>query len=165
MLAFVLLCGMTASWAQGTKKAPPVFHAVSNKQLVQSVFPEASKVEKINSYWFRVEDNQNKTLGFALSSADYCKDVKGYNNVTPVMIITDKGFVIKKVALESNYETLNFVRMLEKNGFFNSWVGKTVSKAKSAEIDGSTGATYTANAVRKNVDFLLTNGAKKMPKK
>jgi hypothetical protein len=162
-IAFLLTSSV--SIAQNHQKSTPVFHEISNQKIVQSIFPDAVKVEKINSYWYRVLDKSQKTLGFALSSADYCQDIKGYNDVTPVLIITDKKFIIKKVALQSNHETLSYTLQLENKGFFNSWSGKTVKEAKSSEVDGHTGATYTANAVIKNVEFLLTNGAKKMPEK
>lgn len=163
VVALLLLSG--AATAQQPQKAPPVLHQVSNQQLVQSIYPTAAKVEKINDYWYKVLDNGNTLLGFAMSSADYCKDIKGYNDVTPVMIIMDKTFVIKKVALLTNYETLAYVKRLEKNGFFNCWVGKPIKEAKTAKMDGYTGASITATSVKKNVDFLLKNGVKKMPKK
>jgi len=82
-----------------------------------------------------------------------------------VMIITDKNWIIKKVALLSNKESLGYVRRLEKRGFFDQWVGKTVKDAKKVEVDGYTGATFTGKAVSKNVDFLLNNGSKKLPKR
>lgn len=164
-LVFVLLLLSGAATAQEPKKEPPVLHPVSNQQVVTSIYPTAVKVEKVNEYWFKVLDAENTILGYALSSADYCKDVKGYYDVTPVMIITDNSFVIKKVAILTNYETLGYVKRMEKKGFFNSWVGKSIKEAKTAKLDGYTGATITAISVKKNVDFLLKNGARKLPKK
>lgn len=146
------------------REAKPVFREVSNKEVVQSVYQDAAKVEKVNSYWFRILNSNNKTIGFAMSSATFCADVKGYNDVTPVMILTDKNWVIKKVALLSNSESLGYVRRLERKGFFDSWVGKTLKEAKTVHVDAHTGATFTALAVSKNVDFLLKNGIKKLPK-
>lgn len=146
------------------KEKNPVLHEVSNKEVVQSVYPEAAKVEKVNDYWYKVLDDKNKTIGFAMSSVPFCQDVKGYNNLTPVMILIDKSKTIRKVALLSNWETQGFVRKLETKGFFDLWVGKTLKEAKDVEVDAHTGATYTATAVSKNVDFLLNNGAKKLPK-
>ena len=110
------------------------------------------------------EYGKNKTIGFAMSSASYCQDVKGYNNLTPVMILVDRSKTIKKVALLSNWETLRFVSKLEQKGFFDSWVGKTLKDAKSIQVDARTGATYTAAAVSKNVDFLLNTAVRKLPK-
>ncbi|MCX6308924.1 MAG: FMN-binding protein, partial [Bacteroidia bacterium] len=130
-----------------------------------SVYPNATKVEKVNSYWYKVLDDKSSIIGYAMSSADYCKDVKGYCDVTPVMIITDKSYVIKKVAILTHYETLRYVKRLENKGFFNSWDGKPIKEAKLAKIDGFTGATYTANSVMKNVDFLLKSGTRKLPKR
>jgi Na+-translocating ferredoxin:NAD+ oxidoreductase RnfG subunit len=80
------------------------------------------------------------------------------------MILTDKKGVIQKVALLSNWETLSYVRKLEKKGFFDLWVGKPLKEAKMVKVDGYTGATLTATAVSKNVDFLLNTGSKKLPK-
>lgn len=146
------------------KKKPPVFREVSNKDVVVSIFPDAVKVEKVNDYWYSILNADNSCIGFAMSSVPYCLDVKGYNNTTPVMIITDKEWLIKKVAILSNWETLSYVRKLDKKGFFNLWVGKTLKEAVDVKPDGYTGATLTAVAIGKNVDFLLKKGSKKLPK-
>jgi len=159
-----LFLSSTVAFAQQTKKPEPVFHQISNKQLVQSVYPEAAKVVKVNAYWYKVVSSNQEILGYALSSANYCKDVKGYNDVTPVMIITDKNYIIEKVALLSNYETQSYVNKLEKNGFFRSLVGKSIKNVCTDQLDGYTGATYTANAITENVEFLLKNGSRKLPR-
>jgi len=147
------------------KEAAPVLHEVSNKDVVQSIYPDAAKVEKVNNYWYKILDNNDKLLGFAMSSLPYCKNVKGYNNTTPVMILTDEKWVITKVSILTNWETLGYVKKLERRGFFDLWVGKTLKEAKTVRPDGYSGATYTALAVSKNVDFLLNNGVNKLPKK
>jgi uncharacterized protein with FMN-binding domain len=162
----MLLVG-TVAFAQESqrgKEKNPVLHEVSNKEVVQHVYPDAVKVEKVNDYWYRIVNDKNKTIGFAMSSAPYCKDVKGYNDLTPVMILVDKNKTIKKVALLSNWETQRFVVKLEKKGFFELWVGKTLKEAKTVEVDARTGATYTAEAVSKNVEFLLNTAVKKLPR-
>jgi len=151
--------------ANQAKKEIPVLHEVSNKDIVQSVYPDAIKVDKINNFWFRILDGNNQVLGFAMSSSPYCKDVIGYNDVTPIMIITDKKWTIQKVSLLTHYETISYVKRLEKKGFFNLWVGKTLAEAKKVELDGYTGATCTAIAVSKNINYLLENGVKVLPKK
>ena len=151
--------------AQHRQRSPPVLREISNQTIVLSVFPDAVNVETYNSYWYKIKNSSDKTLGFAMSSTDFCKEVKGRNGHTPVLIVTDKSFIIKKVALLSNYETLSYANLLEKNGFFNSWVGNKITKAKSVSVDGYTGATITANSVRKHMDFLLAEGIKKLPKK
>lgn len=160
---FILLTINT--YSQHRKKTNPVFHEVNNKEVVQLIFPTASKVEKVNDFWFKIIDNKEKTIGFAMSSTSFCKDIIGYSNNTPVLIITDLKFIIKKTALLSNWETPSYVKKLENYGFFNLWNGKTLKKAKSIQIDGYTGATLTAKAVNENVKFLLENGSKKIPKK
>ena len=146
------------------KRKPPVFHEVSNKDVVTSVFSDAVKVDKVNDYWYCILNNEGKPLGFAMSSVPFCKNGKGSNDLTPVMIITDTNWVIQKVALLSNWETLSYIRKLTKKGFFDLWVGKTLKEAKSVKPDGFTGATLTVVAVTKNVDFMLSKGVSKLPK-
>lgn len=165
ILLFVLIsCGIVCAQEGSRRKPIPVLNEVSNKEVVQSIFPEALKVDKLNDFWFKISDNQGKALGYAMTSTAFCKDVIGYNNTTPIMIITDKKFVIQKTALLSNWETLGYVRKLERKGFFNLWNGKKLSDAVGIQLDAYAGATITAKAVAKNVDFLITNGSKKLPK-
>lgn len=141
-----------------------VVREVSNKEVVQSIYPTAAEVKKANDYWYNIIDNQGKVLGYAMNSKTYCQDVIGYRKQTPVMIITSKSGEIRKVALLTNYETPGYVNLLEKNGFFNLWNGKNLKEAQQVEIDGYSGATVTALAVEKNVKFLLEKGLKVKPK-
>jgi len=161
----IVLIAVSISAQRRGREAEPVLTKVSNKEVVQSVFPEATKVEKIDNYWFRIVDDKKKTYGFAMTSTDYCADVIGYNNTTPVMVITDKKFVVKKVALLSHYETIGYIRKLEKMGFFTNWDDVKLADVPTIKPDGYTGATKTAKAVEKNLYFLVENGGKKLPKK
>lgn len=165
LLAVALIGSLLYAQEEPKKKTPPVLHEVSNKDVVQSVFPDAAKVDKYNEFWFKILDGKGKILGFAMSSMPFCKDVIGYNNTTPIMIITDKKLVIKKTALLTNCETMGYVRKLEKKGFFDLWNGKKITEASKIQLDACSGATITAKAVMKNVNFLLENGGKKLPKK
>ena len=157
LVVCLVICLVTNVQGQ-RKKSPPVLHEVSNKQIVQSVFPDAVKVEKLNDFWFKILSAKSKVLGYALSSEPYCKDVIGYNNTTPVMIVMDKNRIIRKIALLSNWETLSYVTRLENKGFFNLFNGKSLKEARNVQLDAYTGATFTAKAVKKNVDFLIENG-------
>jgi len=95
----------------------------------------------------------------------FCKDVIGYNNTTPVMIITDHKWIVKKVALLTNWESLVYVKKLEEKGFFDLWNNKNLKEAQKVELDAYTGATTTAKAIMKNLQFLLVNGTMNKPNK
>lgn len=146
-----------------SREAEPILTQVSNKAVVQSVFPTATKVEKVNEFWYKITDDSNKLYGYAMNSTNYCKDVIGYNNTTPVMIITDKKYIIKKIALLSHYETRGYVRRMQQTGFFNAWDELPLKDALKVEPDGWSGATVTAVAVKKNVEFLVTKGLTVLP--
>ena len=155
---------VATSYAQ-QRNAGAVFMEVNNREVVKSVFADATKIEKENSFWFRILDSNQKLLGYAMSSVPYCKDVVGYNGTTPVMIVTDSNLKVMKVALLSHWETLSYIQRLETKGFFELWNNKNIKQAQSVQIDGYTGATLTAKAVEKNVHFLVENGLKNLPKK
>jgi hypothetical protein len=163
LLLFVGLTATTLVAQQHRRGQEPTFHEVSNQSVVQRVYPEAATVKKINNYWYKIVNTKGKSLGYAMNSTDFCKEVKGYRGTTPVMIITDKKFMIKQVALLSNYEEANFINRLSSTGFFDKWVGKKVKEAVDMQVDGKTGATYSANAIIKNIGFLLENGSKNLP--
>lgn len=145
------------------REAEPVLIQVSNKAVVQSIFPAATKVEKVNEFWYKIIDDANKLYGYAMNSTNHCQDVMGYNNTTPVMIITDTHFIIKKIALLSHYETRGYVRRMQQNGFFNAWDELPLTEALTVEPDGWSGATVTAEAVKKNIHYMLAKGLTVLP--
>ena len=162
-LVFIALTFQVVAQHKHNREAEPVLTQVSNKAVVQSVFPTATKVEKVNEFWYKITDDSNKLYGYAMNSTNYCKDVIGYNNTTPVMIITDKKYTIKKIALLSHYETRGYVRRMQQTGFFNAWDELPLKDALKVEPDGWSGATVTAVAVKKNVEFLVTKGLTVLP--
>ncbi len=164
LLILVFFSGSLNTVAQRHQGRPAVLQEIPVQSVLKETFSEEATLKKASDYWFKVVNPKGKILGYAMTSTDYCKDVKGFANTTPVVIITDKKFTIKKVAMLSNYESPNYVKRLVDGGFFSNWVGKKVKEAQKDRVDGYTGATYTANAVVKNVNFLLENGGKKLPK-
>jgi Na+-translocating ferredoxin:NAD+ oxidoreductase RnfG subunit len=153
------------SQQRNAREAKPIFTEVSNKAVVQSVYPEATKVEKINDFWFKIVDDKNKLYGYAMNSTPYSSNFPGYNGPTPVLIITDKSLIIKKVALLSHYETPGYIRRMNQMGFFNSWDEVKLQEAIKIVPDGWTGATLTAESVKKNVDYMVENGLNNRPDK
>ncbi|MDX9748711.1 MAG: FMN-binding protein [Paludibacter sp.] len=162
-LALLVVTLQAVSQHKHSREAEPVLTQVSNKAIVQSVFPTATKVEKVNELWYKISDDKNKLFGYAMNSINHCQDIIGYNHTTPVMIITDTKYIIKKIALLSHYETRGYVRRMQQTGFFNAWDELPLKDALKIEPDGWSGATITAEAVKKNVDFLVTKGLTMMP--
>lgn len=163
---FLLLTVSTLSVAQkGRKNADTILHEISGKAVVQCVFPDAVKVEKVNDYWYTIINANKRLLGFAMTSQSFCSDIIGYRGTTPVIIIMDKRGVIKKTTILSHQETLSYVNLLEEQGFFEQWNNKTLKEAKKNSLDAYSGATHTAFAIEKNIQFLLEKGSKIMPLK
>ena len=82
------------------------------------------------------------------------KDIKGYRDVTPVeiAIVDDK---IVSVTLLNNHESRGYIRKIASAGFFDAWNGLSVKEAQARQVDVISGATYSSDAIRKNVSMAL----------
>ena len=78
-------------------------------------------------------------------------DIIGFNGPTPVEISMVKG-VITRIEALPNQETPRFFQMV-KDSLLTRLVGKTVEDAKALEpdVDAISGATYSSNAVIRNI--------------
>ena len=154
---FTIFTLTIAGFSQGRGKEVPVLKEISGLQVVKTVYPTATGVEKVNDVWFKVVDEKKSVLGYCLSSKPFTEDIIGYHKTTPVAVILDKDKSIKKVALLSHWETTAYVAKLERLKFFESWDGLKIEQAlsKKASADSYTGATITSVAVSKNVEIVL----------
>lgn len=81
------------------------------------------------------------------------KNIEGYNGPTPLKIYIKKNKVVKIEALK-NQETPKYYARVKK-ALFDKWNNLKVSEAQKLKVDGVTGATYTSEAVIKNVQLGL----------
>ena len=84
-----------------------------------------------------------------INTSTLAKSVEGYNGATPLKIYIEKNKIVKIEALD-NQETPKYFNRVKKN-LLGKWNGMTVSKALKAKVDGVSGATYSSDAVIKNV--------------
>ena len=77
------------------------------------------------------------------------KNVQGYIGTTPLKIYIEKNKVVKIEALK-NQETPKYYARVKK-ALFEKWNNLKVNEAQKLQVDGVTGATYTSEAVIKNV--------------
>ena len=83
-------------------------------------------------------------------------NIIGYKGPTPVEITVYKGTITKIEALP-NIETPRFFQRVLDSGLLDALVGKTVKEAKATHLDAVSGATYSSNAVIKNIQLGLDN--------
>lgn len=79
-------------------------------------------------------------------------DVRGFKGTTPVLIHIEKNKVVKVEPLP-NKETPRF--FARAKAVLQKFEGLTVSKARKAQVDGVSGATYSSTALTKNVKLGL----------
>ena len=81
------------------------------------------------------------------------KDVIGYVASTPVKVYIKKD-KIEKVEFLKNQETPKYMARVKK-AMINKWDGLKVKDAAKQKVDGVTGATFSSNAITKNVQLAL----------
>jgi electron transport complex protein RnfG len=84
-----------------------------------------------------------------VNTTTIAKDVEGYNGPVPLKIYIKKN-KIEKVEVLKNQETPKYLVKV-KNALLNAWDGLTVKEAQAKKVDGVTGATFTSEAIKENV--------------
>ena len=95
-------------------------------------------------------------------TGDIASKVIGYNGTTPLNITVKNG-VIKNIEVLPNQESPAYLKRA-KDKVLPQYIGKTVAEAKKLKPDIATGATYTSEALIKNIQMGLDN-AKSAPAK
>ncbi|MFI3318673.1 MAG: FMN-binding protein [Rikenellaceae bacterium] len=93
-----------------------------------------------------------------ISSASLGKDVIGYGGRTPVKLYVS-GDKIIKVEYEDNDETPSFFEEILRRDLAQNWVGLNLNEAATKRVDVVSGATYSSEAVIKNVQLAAAYGA------
>ena len=90
---------------------------------------------------------------YVVNTTEIAKDVAGYEGPTPLKVYIRKN-KIQKIEFLPNNETPRYWQAASKH-LQNKWDGKTVKEAKTMQVDGRTGATYSSDAVKENVKRAL----------
>ena len=90
---------------------------------------------------------------YIINTTTISKSVKGYLGNTPLKIYITNNKIDKIEALPNKETPKYFLKV--KNQILDKWNGMTVTKALTADVDGVTGATFSSDAVKKNVKLGL----------
>ena len=90
---------------------------------------------------------------YVVNTTTLGKGVTGYVGTTPVKIYIKKNKV-EKVEFLKNQETPKYFAKVKK-ALLNKWDGLKVKDAAKQKVDGVTGATFSSDAVIKNVQLGL----------
>ncbi len=88
-----------------------------------------------------------------IMTGEIAKKVIGYNGTTPVSISINNGRITSITALDNQETPAYFNKAKQK--VFNQFIGKTVDEALKLDADVATGATYSSEALIKNIKIGL----------
>jgi len=86
-------------------------------------------------------------------TGDIASKVIGYNGTTPLNITVKNG-VIENIEVLENQESPSYLKRATAK-VLPQYIGKTVAEAKKLNADVATGATYTSQALIKNIQMGL----------
>ena len=86
---------------------------------------------------------------YVVNTTTLADDVEGYNGTTPLEIYIKKNQIVKVVLLKS-METPKYNAKVKKQ-MIPLYENVKLKKGKKVEVDGVTGATFTSEAVKENV--------------
>ena len=86
-------------------------------------------------------------------TGEIAKKVIGYNGPTPVNITVTNGKITNITALDNKETPSYFNKAKEK--VFKQFIGKTVNEAINLNADVASGATYSSEALIKNIKMGL----------
>lgn len=88
---------------------------------------------------------------YVVNTTTIANDVEGYAGPTPVEVYIKKNKIVKVVALKT-MDGPKYVAKV-KNQMLTKYEGMKIEKKKPLpKVDGVTGATFTSDAVRENVN-------------
>ena len=90
---------------------------------------------------------------YVVNTTTLGKDIQGYVGTTPVKVYIKKNKV-EKVEFLKNQESPKYIARVKK-ALLNKWDGLKVKEAAKQQVDGVTGATFTSDAIIKNVQLAL----------
>lgn len=93
------------------------------------------------------------TTSQVIFTGEIAKKVIGYNGTTPLNITVKNG-VIEDIEVLPNQESPAYLKRA-KDKVLPQYIGKTVAEAKKLKPDIATGATYTSEALIKNIQMGL----------
>ena len=103
---------------------------------------------------FVADEPMTKENGtYVINTTQLGKDIEGYAGPTPLKVYI-KGNKVEKIEFLKSQETPKYYAKVKK-ALQEKWNGKKVKDAKKMQVDAVTGATFSSEAVIKNVQLAL----------
>ncbi len=93
--------------------------------------------------------HREKDGTYVINTTTLAADVMGFRDATPVEIYI-KNDIIQKIVILNNQDGPKYIAEV-KRGLLPKFIGKSAKKLKATKVDAVTGATFSSNAIKENV--------------
>ena len=120
---------------------------------MKKIFLPIAVIILLSSFIAGDETMTKENGAFVINTTELGKNVEGYQGTTPLKVYIKKGKVEKIEFLKST-ETPKYYAKVKK-ALLEKWNGLKVKEARQQQVDAVTGATFSSEAVIKNVQLAL----------
>lgn len=109
-------------------------------------------------------NKENQVIGYMLINTDHKNRLKGYNDFINTAVILNRKLRIIGIALGKHRETPGYMRRVARSKFPFQWNDLTAAEALKHPVQIVTRATYSSNAIAREVQNacrIYTAGEKK----
>ena len=120
---------------------------------MKNIFLPIAVIILLSSFIAGDETMTKENGAFVINTTELGKNIEGYQGTTPLKVYIKKGKVEKIEFLKST-ETPKYYAKVKK-ALLEKWNGLKVKEARQQQVDAVTGATFSSEAVIKNVQLAL----------
>lgn len=101
--------------------------------------------------------NREGLAGYVLFSTDLEEQTRGYAGVIDFALILSDDYIVEGIEILSNQETPSYLNWIERDGFYDQFIGKSVDEIMENEPDMITGASMSCHAIAVDMKTMLSD--------
>lgn len=113
---------------------------------IVKAFPTAKSIKKAEK-GTAVYDASKNLLGYAVYSKPASNGIQGFAGETPLMVAISPKDKVLSVTMLDNNETPGYLQKVVSAGLLKAWDGMKVKRAKKANVDCVSGATFSSQSI------------------
>jgi len=100
---------------------------------------------------FVLDENQRR-IGWAVTTLPTCRDTVGFSGPTNVLVVTDDSQTIRGIAILASEDTIEHVAAIRQDGHFErQFIGLATPRLPQEQLDAVSGATLTSLAIIESI--------------
>lgn len=123
-------------------------------ESIISYFPEAVYLSETDTAVYKITNNTDSILGYAIRTSPYTDHILGYGGPVPLEILIDPQYRILHIALlPGNEETPSYIEHVKIEGLLEEWDNINITEVPGKKVEAVSGATMSSEAIIETMHF------------